>query len=209
GEEPDAHHQSHDARRRELRDHAQADRTETELSDRLQEVEADQPPRADALAALLEVLRRRDDEEEREAEEEEAEGELRGARGLAASETHPDCGENRGENDDEERLHRLEPARWIDEVEDFEPCGAVGEERQARSGLLEAGPEDQREEGEDARGGDAAPLVPREAAALRDGFRRFDRDGLRRRLLRDGREVLLPQHILNETEDHSDAASGA
>ena len=74
----------------------------------------------------------------------------------------PDPREDRREDDDEQRLDRLEPARRIGEAEDRQPRGAIGEEREARSRLFESGPEDQREQREDQRRDDASPLLLRE-----------------------------------------------
>ena len=51
-EEPDAHHQPADARRRQLGHRAQADRAEAELAEGVQQVGDDQPVRADQHAAV-------------------------------------------------------------------------------------------------------------------------------------------------------------
>ena len=89
--------------------------------------------------------RRRHEDEEAQADEEQAVGELGRAGRLARAEPHPQRGEHGGEEDDEQRLHGLEPARGEAPAEERRAGRAVGEQVEARPRLLEAGPEQARE----------------------------------------------------------------
>ncbi len=123
----------------------------------MQQVSDDQPPRRD-LHPGLGKLRGDDEDREAGADEEQAQAELRRTRRLARAEPDPDPREDGRERDDEERLQRLEIAARKFPAENRRPRGAIGEQIQRRTCLLELGPEDRRGDEEDGDGVQAAAL---------------------------------------------------
>src|SRR6185295_6260677 len=93
-QEPDAHHESDDPRRGELRDEGEADGGKAQLPEGVYEVERRQPEGADADPARLRGGRGGNEDQEAEPHEEESRRELRGARGLPLSHRDPHPREN-------------------------------------------------------------------------------------------------------------------
>ena len=110
-QEPDPHHQPDDADGGELGDDAQSDRTQAELAELGQKVRADQPPwtHANALAALREPRRRARAAETPAPAKSSPSANFVGARRLRGPHGGPQPREQRREQDDEDRLNRLEP----------------------------------------------------------------------------------------------------
>ena len=78
----------------------------------------DEPLRADEHAVRRGGLGRRDQDGEAEPDAEETDGELHRARGLLRPRADPQPREHRREDDDEQRVQRLEPAARESEAED-------------------------------------------------------------------------------------------
>ena len=168
-EEPDAHHQAGDARRRELGHRAQADRAEAQLAEGVEQVVDRQPHRADLHAAAARAARRRSGPRSPAPTKIRPERELGRAstappRRPAASRARRTPARGRS---DEQRVHRLEPAARELPAEDRRSRVAIGEQVQRRAGLLEHRPEQRRGEEEDAD--DVEPLALLAASSRRRG----------------------------------------
>ena len=88
---------------------------------------------------------------------------------------HPQPGEDRRERDDEERVRRLEPAAGEAPAQDGVPGGAIGEEIERRSRLLELGPEQGSRQKEDADRVEPLPLARRPVPAKEQPGKEHDR----------------------------------
>ena len=118
--EPDAHRETGEALGREPGHGAHADGAERQLADPLQEIARDEPEHRHARrrAAGEDAVRRGEHDEEAEPRERQAEGELRGAREIAAAacEPGPQRGEQRREEDD-----AADSAAWNHDVGTSQP----------------------------------------------------------------------------------------
>src|ERR1039457_5339524 len=141
GEEPDPHDESAGARGRKLGHGAQPDRAQAQLAQRLQQVRADEPVWPDLRAADYQISGGHQDGEGQAAEQ-QAQREFARAGWLPAGHRQPDPGEDRRQQDDENRLHALIPACRERVAEDGAIGAAFGEEAERRAGLLVGSPEE-------------------------------------------------------------------
>src|SRR5206468_13049271 len=88
-EKPPSHHEAHDTSRGQLRDNRQADRAEAQLTDRVQEVESNEPPGTDQHALLCHPGGG-NDEDESEADKKQTERELHRTRRLTRPKANPE-----------------------------------------------------------------------------------------------------------------------
>ncbi len=111
------------------------------------------------LASTPGLARRRNQDREAEADEHQSPRELGRRRRLLALRRHPDPDprHHRREQDQEERVHRLEPAAREIEAEHVVVGVAIGEQVQGRSGLFEHRPEQRR--GEEQHANHVEPLA--------------------------------------------------
>src|SRR5207245_7261951 len=124
-------------------------RTQTQLGKRVDEVGRDEPHRAHQRPGRARLSSRHQYGEPGSYADEPGR-KLDRARRLARAEAYPQPGEDRRERDDEERVRRLEPAAREASSQDGVPGGAIGEEVERRSRLLELGPEQGRRQKEDS-----------------------------------------------------------
>ena len=109
-QEPDAHHQADDARRRELGHRAETDRTQAELRQRVNQIDHEQPRssrpwrRRRAICAPGTSTRNPSPTPIRPS------ANFVGLDGCAVAEPDPEPGEHRREDEDEHRIQRLPPA---------------------------------------------------------------------------------------------------
>ena len=108
---------------------------------RVNQVHGREPQRADEGAAGRGGLGRWNQDDESEPDADETDGELDRAGGLLRPHRHPQPREDRRQDDDEQRVQRLEPAARESEPEELVPGAAVGEQIQRGTGLLEDRPE--------------------------------------------------------------------
>ena len=153
GEEPNAHHEAEEALGGELRHRREADGAEEHFADGLEEEKTDQPQGADLTVGG--EFRGGDHQHKREAHEEEPEHELQRARRLFVAEDDPEVGEDGGEENNPDRVHRLPPRGREGLAEGDVVREFVGEEGNGGAGLFEDGPEDFGGEEEDQNGGHA------------------------------------------------------
>ncbi len=150
-QEPAAHAQADEAGRGQLGDHRQADWRQAQLTDRLDHVDREQRPERD-LAVTVDQLRQGVDQQaERDAVEDQAQAELARDRwvGVALAEPHPDSGDDRCEDDDGHRVHRLEPGDREGPAVQVAVDDVIGQEGERAAGLLEEAPEQDVEEEDD------------------------------------------------------------
>ena len=106
-----AHHQARDARRRQLRERAHADRAERQLAERVEQIRRRRASTARPCTPLLRELCGDDEDGEAGARRtSRPRANFAGLDGCRGAEPDPEPGEHRRERDDEQRLQRLELA---------------------------------------------------------------------------------------------------
>ena len=106
---PDAHHQPNHSGGRQLRSRTESHRTEHYLADRLEKIHQHKPHRAYGTA--VGQSRTVEDDQKCDQPGPQPPCELCRARGLSVRHTEPDPREHRRKQNNENRLHGLEPAR--------------------------------------------------------------------------------------------------
>ncbi|MDZ4375803.1 MAG: hypothetical protein U1C74_30850 [Phenylobacterium sp.] len=182
-------------------DHRQADRRKAELADGVQEVGKEQPEQRHLEVHGDEGLRSPHQQQEAGADQDEAEGELQGHAGVQAAfgQQNPQRRHDGTEDHDHAGveglgLGRVEPARHLG--------GLVSEQGQRGAGLLEQGPEQNREHGQnDRRQHLPAVVAPQEGEGIQQQAGEHRRHEIQQRRL--DRVVLL--HDQPGRDDEQDA----
>ena len=129
--------------RYELGHRRQADRRQAEFTEGVEQVGEHQPVRGGRQTVGDDAGGEEHHEEaDRHADETEGELDRRGGIEVAPCEVDPDRREHRREDDDEDRVERLEPTCREGERTDHAVGVAFGEQVQRGAGLLEARPEE-------------------------------------------------------------------
>ena len=205
-EEPDAHHQRAEAKRRELGDHREPDRADAKLAGRVEEIGEHEPDHARLhVAARLHLEHGDDEKHEAERHLREAEVHLDRRRRIlsAGAELAPEHRKRDAEQHDEERVQRLEPSGRYREASCLPVRVLFREEVHQAAGLLERRPED-HDEREDHE--DDAQAIPFDGSQRNLRAARHAERALRGRLAADVADIALREGELDDhREQHADA----
>lgn len=165
--EPRTHGKSCELRRRQFVHEGEPDRRQTQLSYGVKRIHTNEPQHAHG-SACLEDTGRDHHEDEPDSDEHESVGHFDGGSGLRLLLRHvlPELREQRREDEDEERVDRLEPTcrHLVVPAEDGDVTVGLplGKQREGGTRLLERHPEEDHEKEQDEDHRDLFPLFPSE-----------------------------------------------